>query len=146
MALAAVGPASLPFSKRFPALLNLISHEETHMKEREGHLRYLAYRYFKRRITGWRCKPASANEVSTHVPSLKGHCQLKNTELCTITRVPGGSGNSHTAPSVIHKVKYFILQRTPLIFRNVIFESYEGAGERHPSRHQLLTKAYITTS
>lgn len=34
----------------------------------------------------------------------------------------------HSA-SVIHKVKYFILQKTPLIFRNVIFELYEGGAE-----------------
>lgn len=62
----------------------------------------------------------------------KGHSKHKNTEPHRETGKPGGGGGQelpHSA-SVIHKAKYFILKKTHLIFRNVIFEIYERASER----------------
>lgn len=72
--------------------------------------------------------PAATNEVSgARSRSSEGHSELENTEFCTTTRKQGWRGKRPHSPSVIHKVNHFIQLKTPLIFRNVIFELCEAA-------------------
>lgn len=109
--------------------------------------RYLAFNS-RTPINALMCWPAATNEVNrVRSRSSKGHSKLRNTDFCNNNNKARLAWERPRSASVIHKVNYFIQLKTPLIFRNVIFWVVwsRRERERYPSRHQLLTKAYIAT-